>query len=109
MNPNETNDRSNPAMQKFGFEAVRLDQPGAPTPGRIADRLGDITTALEEAVAKGDLGAISNGVAELMILALLPSVLVKVIDPTIMEKAMIQSDGLSPMPTRTCVLLGWLD
>ena len=65
MNPNETNDRSNPAMQKFGFEAVQLDQPGAPTPGRIADRLGDITTALEEAVAKGDLGAISNGVAEL--------------------------------------------
>jgi len=31
----------------------------------IADCLGDITEALEEAVAHGDLGAIANGVAEL--------------------------------------------
>jgi hypothetical protein len=52
---------------------------------------------------------ISSGVAELMIRTLLPSVPVRVIEPTIMEKAMIQSAGLSPMPTRTCVLLGWLD
>jgi hypothetical protein len=36
---------------------------------------------------------ISNGVAELMILTVLPSVPVRVIDPTIMEKAVIQSEG----------------
>jgi hypothetical protein len=52
-------------MQKFGFEAVQLDQPGALTPGRIADCLGEITTALDQAVASGDLGAIANGVADL--------------------------------------------
>ena len=33
--------------------------------GRIAYSLGDITIALEKAVAIGDLGAIANGVAEL--------------------------------------------
>ena len=42
-----------------------LDQPGAPTPARIADRLGNITIALDTAVANGDLGAIVNGLAEL--------------------------------------------
>jgi hypothetical protein len=55
-------------MQKFGFEAVQLDQPGAPTPRRIADCLGDITTALDQAVASGDLGAIVNGAAEVALL-----------------------------------------
>jgi hypothetical protein len=48
-------------MQEFGFEAVPLDELGAPTPGRIADCLGDITTALDQAVVNGDLGAIANG------------------------------------------------
>jgi hypothetical protein len=52
---------------------------------------------------------ISNGVAELMMLTVLPFVPVKVIDPTIMEKATIRSDELSPMPTRTSVLLTWVD
>jgi hypothetical protein len=52
-------------MQEFGFENVPLDQPGSPTPRRVAERLGDITTALDQAVASGDLGAIANGVAKL--------------------------------------------
>jgi hypothetical protein len=65
VNPNDTTDQRKAAMQEFGFEAVPLDEPGAPTPGRIAERLGKITTALNQAVASGDLGAIANGVAEL--------------------------------------------
>ena len=40
MNPNDTPNLGNPAM------------PGAPTPGRIADCLGEITTALDQAVAE---------------------------------------------------------
>jgi hypothetical protein len=64
VNPNDTTDQRKAAMQKFGFETVQLDQPGAPTPGRIADSLGAITTALDQAVASGDLGAIAIGAAE---------------------------------------------
>jgi hypothetical protein len=36
-----------------------------PNERSVADRLSDITAALERAVAIGDLGAIANGVAEL--------------------------------------------
>jgi len=42
-------------------------------------------------------------------LTVLPFVPVRVIDPTIIEKAIIQPEGLSPTPTRTCVLLGWVE
>jgi hypothetical protein len=48
VNPNDTTDQGKAAMQKFGFEAVPLDDPGAPTPGRIAERLGDIIPAALE-------------------------------------------------------------
>jgi hypothetical protein len=65
VNPNDTTGQRKATMQEFGFEAVPLGEPGAPTPGRIAERLGDIATALEAAVATGDLGAIANCVAEL--------------------------------------------
>jgi hypothetical protein len=65
VNPNDTTDQGKAAMQEFGFKAVPLDEPGAPTPRRIAERLGDMTTALDQAVAQGDLGAINNAVAEL--------------------------------------------
>ena len=51
-------------MQKFVFPLTPLDQPGAPTPSPIAERLGDITALLDRAVATGDLGAIVNGVDE---------------------------------------------
>ena len=62
----DTTDQGKAAMQEFGFEADPLDQPGAPAPGQIAECLGDIITALENAVANGDLGAIANSVAELV-------------------------------------------
>ena len=32
LNPNDTTDQRKAAMQGFGFEAVPLDEPGAPTP-----------------------------------------------------------------------------
>ena len=30
------------AMQEFGFDSVPLDEPTAPRPGRVADRLCDL-------------------------------------------------------------------
>lgn len=38
------------ALSEFGFDLVELDQAGAPTPGRIADRLHDIAARLQRAV-----------------------------------------------------------
>lgn len=38
------------AMREFGFAPVRPDMIGAPTPGRVADRLSDLVGSLEEAI-----------------------------------------------------------
>ena len=66
MNTNDNiTDQDKAAVQEYGFALVPLDQPGAPTPGRIADCLGNITIALGKSVAVGDLGAIANGIDEL--------------------------------------------
>jgi len=52
-------------LGEFGFEFVAADQVGEPTAGRIADRLTEIIAALEDARARGDLGAVQQ-VAEKM-------------------------------------------
>ena len=46
------------AMEDCGFDPVPLEDSGAPTPGRIADRLCDLAGNLEDAVEAGNLGAI---------------------------------------------------
>jgi hypothetical protein len=46
------------AMHEFGFDAVPLDRPGAPTPGRIADRLADVQHELESGLRRGLLARI---------------------------------------------------
>lgn len=51
------------AMEEFGFAAVPLDRPGAPRPGRVADRLCDLVAELEQATEVGDLGGIIEGIA----------------------------------------------
>jgi hypothetical protein len=53
------------AMGEFGFDVVDLDKPGAPTPGRIADRLSDISGSLDKALAAGSLPAVVEAAAEL--------------------------------------------
>ena len=47
-------------LGEFGFEFVAADQVGEPTAGRIADRLTEIIAALEDARARGDLGAVQH-------------------------------------------------
>jgi hypothetical protein len=51
------------ALDEFGFEFVALGQPGAPTPGRIADRLSGIACDLEHAIRTGDGQALVAAVA----------------------------------------------
>jgi hypothetical protein len=53
------------ANRQKNIERRRLQDSPRETPGRIADSLRDITTALEKSVGEGDLAAIANGVAEL--------------------------------------------
>jgi hypothetical protein len=53
------------AFDEFGFEAVELDQPGAPTPGRIADRISDVVGSLEEAVCLKSWKKVLRATAEL--------------------------------------------
>lgn len=45
------------AMREFGFAPVRLDKIGAPTPGRIADRLSDLVGSLKDAIKDGNRAA----------------------------------------------------
>ncbi len=52
-------------LGEFGFEFVAPDQVGEPTPGRIADRLTDIITALDEAVAQGNLASVQQATEKL--------------------------------------------
>jgi hypothetical protein len=52
-------------LGEFGFEFVAADQVGEPTPGRIADRLTDLIAALEDAQARGDLGAVQQATEKL--------------------------------------------
>lgn len=42
------------AMREYGFDPVRLDKIGAPTPGRVADRLSDLVGSLEDAIKDGN-------------------------------------------------------
>jgi hypothetical protein len=65
MENDKTADQGQAEMQECGLADVRLDQPGAPTPGRVTEWLADITTAMVKAVASGDLGAIASGVEAL--------------------------------------------
>lgn len=53
------------ALGEFGFSLVELGQAGAPTPGRIADRLFDISCDLDEALASGDAEAALSAAGEL--------------------------------------------
>lgn len=53
------------ALAEFGFDPVPLEQPGAPTPGRIADRLSDIEGHLTEAYTCMDAEALVAGIREL--------------------------------------------
>ncbi len=48
--------RCEAALSEFGFELVELDQAGAPTPGRIADRLSSIERGMEELLIESDGG-----------------------------------------------------
>jgi outer membrane biosynthesis protein TonB len=52
-------------LGEFGFEFVAADQVGEPTPGRIADRLSEIIATLEEAIARGNLGAVHQATEKL--------------------------------------------
>jgi hypothetical protein len=52
-------------LGEFGFEFVATDQVGEPTPGRIADRLSEIIAALEDAAARGNMGAVHNATEKL--------------------------------------------
>src|SRR5262249_26789244 len=52
-------------LGEFGFEFVAPDQVGEPTPGRIADRLTEIITALEEAIAQGNLASVQQATEKL--------------------------------------------
>lgn len=45
------------AMREFGFAPVRLDKIGAPTPGRVADRLSDLVGSLKDAIKEGNRAA----------------------------------------------------
>lgn len=65
MTDNDITDQATTALHEYGFALVHLDQPGAPTPARIADHLANITTALDKAIAVGDLEAIAYGIDEL--------------------------------------------
>ena len=42
------------ALEEFGFDLVDLDKPGAPTPGRIADRLTAIEKDIKNAIQADD-------------------------------------------------------
>jgi hypothetical protein len=55
MNPtvNPTTEQGAAALDEFGFCLVELDRPGAPTPGRIADRIHDIVAKLSDARSPG--------------------------------------------------------
>jgi hypothetical protein len=52
-------------LGEFGFEFVAADQVGEPTPGRIADRLSEVIAALEDATARGNLGAVHHATEKL--------------------------------------------
>ncbi len=52
-------------LGEFGFEFVAADQVGEPTPGRIADRLSEIITVLEEANARGNPSAVRQATEKL--------------------------------------------
>jgi hypothetical protein len=58
------------AMEEFGFKAVNLDEPGAPTPGRIADRLSDIHSLLVEGIQQGEADKIAEATIQLATLLL---------------------------------------
>ena len=45
------------AMREFGFAPVRPDKIGAPTPGRVADRLSDLLGSVEDAIKEGNRAA----------------------------------------------------
>ena len=51
------------AMREFHFDPVPLNEPLAPRPGRVADRLCGLVAELERATEVGDLGRIIEGVA----------------------------------------------
>jgi hypothetical protein len=52
-------------LGEFGFEFVAADQVGEPTPGRIADRLSEIISALEDANARGNPSAVRHATEKL--------------------------------------------
>lgn len=53
------------AIADFGFATVPLGRVGAPTPGRIADRLADIEARLAAAHGRWDHAAVGEAIAEL--------------------------------------------
>ena len=53
------------AMREFGFAPVRLDKIGAPTPGRVADRLSDLVGSLKDAIKEGNRAAVMKQVSGL--------------------------------------------
>lgn len=60
-----TTEQGAAAMEEFGFRPVGLGEVGAPTPGRIADRLSDIQGALEDALRDHDTPALVAAIREL--------------------------------------------
>lgn len=58
------------ALTEFGMRAVRLGEPRSPTPGRIADRLAEISADLDAAIDGADLGEIVTAAAALRRLVL---------------------------------------
>lgn len=58
------------AMQECGFDLVELHQVGAPTPGRIADRLHDVIDKIEDDVLSLDAEVVENALSSLRCLLL---------------------------------------
>jgi hypothetical protein len=64
--PNErTTEQGLAALKEFGFDLANLNAAGAPTPGRVADRLCDISDELEQAFRAGDAARLTAGLARL--------------------------------------------
>lgn len=60
-----TTEQGAAAMKEFGFSPVALNEVGAPTPGRIADRIADVVVLIDEAAKARSWNGVVRARAEL--------------------------------------------